>query len=1766
MTTPGLSFMKTPLVTWVQSFRVEPLTYIDLTNGVFLNAVMHEIDSRSVIDSVVSSVEDVKDRVHNWDILLKNIKAYYQDVLQQLIVMKLPNIVLVGREPESDAAHGELEKTLLLLLGCSIQCEQQEVFIENIKLLDVEVQQSIVECIKEITDESKNVFAVDAEADLGETPRHMLRHLRRLVAERDGLWNEIKGLSGALDDLRVEHQQLEAVSQAQKTAAAPPGAPASGSSPEKHHAAVELAECKAKLRRLRQEAEDKGELVLELQEELDEYRETAGKLRTENLDLTQDARSARALRDEVDILKDKASRLDKAETEISKYKEKLNEMEYFKTRVEELREDNAVLVETRNMLEEQLSSCHKRIEAVIEVEQDLISYKEQVSQLQQNQKLQQQLEEVQDLQRLGGPARMKELEKENKKLSEASSQLQKEIQKLQKSEEFVQELENSQQTVEEENEQLRRSVASLKLTCEKYEQIEVEKSSVDIENRKLSRMVESLQKSISKCELAEKENINLNVELQRYKRTVETAKDSSSRVIELEHDKDMLNHEIQQLKKSLTSQKGDQLKLEQLELELMDLDTENQKLQRSLEAVTRRADSFERDNQELESQAADLAKTVEGMRLNARRLQEVEKNCAQLEKENTQMHREKANFEKENKRLKQNFELKDSTVDELSTKLNAIERENKSYVNEIERKRDLEAKLKDYEKDNMEIIQQAKIDKKTIATLREDLVNEKIRTQQLNNEREQLRVELDKIGLNTEKLVAADNTEGDNRYRLLESMMNDAQSNSLAIKEERINALESRLRESMERNSRLQEQIKDVRTNYEALQQRRDEDIMLQSAPSHRTRSQSHTTEPNPTKEILELKDHLVMVERKNATLEAEKKSLQSQVVSLQDQATQLRTQANKHQSQTSTVTSQNAALQSQLAKIQVENTTLTAQVNSLHSQISSLQKERGQLDSRRQQLQKAQEHLITTHDGLLSDHEQLQKIHEQLSSEYEALISEHGSLKANHKALKSEMRSLQDDHSLLLREKETVAELKHVFRQDKEQIQSESRSMGHLQMDMIQLKEDNMRLQSVNDRIQREYRDLLSEEKSYKTEYNQLQLKNSELQSTLSRCRDQLRSSEVDLSKMSSKCEYISQLNVKLEEDNRALLMQVQALLTQNQELLMTSLESKDHFAEEQKANMERVADLSRQKERLEEKIMEQYRRYDPIKKKNKSFGANFVKRARQMLSSDARARSRSKDRSQMSLQESPESSVFGSDPYGDSDKNHRKPQRRGSVDNALDDRPNNDASLQQKRPFTQSTTALNMLEYQHGSSTFAMRGAKSTENLNSSLNNSEWPSTPGRRRTLMNNNCDHNIDRSESMNSEEGRRTRTTTSTDADEADGEEIGEISLDQFLAECDRSPKSRRKFLVDRKIDLQDASECPQKEESKTTILHPELGARAPTVDEAEAEKDANMSRRCKSEMNISQTSRTSSNHFSNKHDNRLNYVAEGHSQPAYATTPRKISDYGSGFSEKYRTKSVGEGLSNGAYDEPKGSASSNSSDSPFNKVPRDSRAFQGYTDSSTPVHSASIPRQNSTSSSSSSANIGAYNAMTRQTTAGPNNHAVHRPPSVAEQPYSPQRHLPQRPSDTDPYTARSSAGQYQPVRPHGRQYPPPPPEYSDIPKGHSAPVPPPRRTRPMSAGPLPSSSNSAFSVPPQRTLSPSELNRATSMPPPEQDYQDVRPKMMSRPDTHLSRSSSGRVLPQAPGETPRSMRPGSTPPRPSNKDCNPPATPKSSVWPMYPEF
>jgi len=50
-------------------------------------------------------------------------------------------------------------------------------------------------------------------------------------------------------------------------------------------------------------------------------------------------------------------------------------------------------------------------------------------------------------------------------------------------------------------------------------------------------------------------------------------------------------------------------------------------------------------------------------------------------------------------------------------------------------------------------VKRATIDIKTLVTLREDLVSEKLKTQQMNNDLEKLTHELEKIGLNKERLL-----------------------------------------------------------------------------------------------------------------------------------------------------------------------------------------------------------------------------------------------------------------------------------------------------------------------------------------------------------------------------------------------------------------------------------------------------------------------------------------------------------------------------------------------------------------------------------------------------------------------------------------------------------------------------------------------------------------------------------------------------------------------------------------------------------------------------------------------------------------------------------------------------------------------------------------------------------------------------------------------------------------------------------------------------
>uniref|UniRef100_A0A8C4QVA7 Uncharacterized protein n=1 Tax=Eptatretus burgeri TaxID=7764 RepID=A0A8C4QVA7_EPTBU len=149
----------------------------------------------------------------------------------------------------------------------------------------------------------------------------------------------------------------------------------------RQHLAVELADCKAKLRRLRQELEEKTEQLTDCKHEVTVSLLEIERLQQENLQLVGEARAARGYRDEADALRERSSRVERLESEVVRYRERLHDIDFYKTRMEEVREDNVVLLETKAMLEEQLECSRSRCDGLHEAEKDNLQLRAKIHRL-----------------------------------------------------------------------------------------------------------------------------------------------------------------------------------------------------------------------------------------------------------------------------------------------------------------------------------------------------------------------------------------------------------------------------------------------------------------------------------------------------------------------------------------------------------------------------------------------------------------------------------------------------------------------------------------------------------------------------------------------------------------------------------------------------------------------------------------------------------------------------------------------------------------------------------------------------------------------------------------------------------------------------------------------------------------------------------------------------------------------------------------------------------------------------------------------------------------------------------------------------------------------------------------------------------------------------------------------------------------------------------------------------------------------------------------
>ncbi|XP_068596611.1 coiled-coil domain containing 88A [Brachionichthys hirsutus] len=341
-----------------------------LANGIFLNAVMRVIDPNPKVERLYDSErDDHMQRIQNFSILNRHLRAFYQEDLQQLILMPLPNVALLGQDPLTEAAVEELRRLLLLLLGCAVQCEKKETFIQEIQSLDIETQAAIASCIQQVTQDPRVVLPLrweelveDEGTDLQLVFSSMTKQIQNLLAQRDSqlermaeLWQEREGLA----DSTV--------------------APLGGRREEPPQSvAVLLVDSKAKLRRLKQQLEDKGEQILDYKQEIHTMEEQLKKLHKENRSLQGEVRGMRALRDELDCTRERASRAEQLQTELQTCKHRLRRLELTHTQLKEPQQLCAALQETKALLEEQLADARMRCSSLRELERDNLLLRQRI--------------------------------------------------------------------------------------------------------------------------------------------------------------------------------------------------------------------------------------------------------------------------------------------------------------------------------------------------------------------------------------------------------------------------------------------------------------------------------------------------------------------------------------------------------------------------------------------------------------------------------------------------------------------------------------------------------------------------------------------------------------------------------------------------------------------------------------------------------------------------------------------------------------------------------------------------------------------------------------------------------------------------------------------------------------------------------------------------------------------------------------------------------------------------------------------------------------------------------------------------------------------------------------------------------------------------------------------------------------------------------------------------------------------------------------------
>uniref|UniRef100_A0A7E4VPH3 Secreted protein n=1 Tax=Panagrellus redivivus TaxID=6233 RepID=A0A7E4VPH3_PANRE len=1158
-----------------------PLRYTELCDGYALNLLFFYIDPDAVDYALIhshASDTQLAARLKSFHSLIRNIHRFYKAKLNRVITMSAsPDVLSIVRHPVPEVSSHELNKVLILLLGCAVQSEQKEHFISRLRCMREELQAAIVHEISKVTEDGPACIeaAADVQAlDLPSPDDHrclaVLDYLEQVMKERDDYAAGILELSSAAgsgsngmltDD--GDHDDKASNGTTTSSSSCNGDIPNGGKSfadeqfmdlrslspsAMDRRQNTEILELKTELRKMKEKYLGQEEYINEMQEESQKQEDEIKRLNEVRLSLLKDARMAQQYSEDIVYMQEQLDNARRLESENEKLREKVAEIVTCKKTNDRLTKTIRQMEETAIEMEYKLTTARKRLEESAELERKLTE-----AQNAHKNTLAERSAERDRLERLvidNG-----RLEKEAKDYARKCHDLERRL--------FAMEDINMANSSHGSHDD---SLASQLEMCDKSMMLELQ-----MENKRLRSQLDNstfaepgeLFDLKEQLAAATRSSESTAVELKRALAEIDQLREACSKAESkaevLKQESEKASETVFEAKKQLTtlqselqSVKGDDSTVRKLK----DLETDLAAKEDIVTALTEEKRRAETQLERVRQQQKDSRVEVEAIR---DEMAKMEQNMATTE-------RTKKTVESERNSLKLKVNSLEDKCDELNAKVLNYENLERRLANNEAIVLEKSALIADLEADSRTTKQQLELETRKTQRLREDLVSEKSRIGDLLA---RLRSVCNAIRMNGGKLTA-DSEVLDSDDKLID-IIDDVIMQALNAARREADAL------------RLQQQLQiaeldDLKKDIESL--RKAEGELTESDDKVK---ELVTENKNVKEQVALLQERLRKLQVEESTRSAELQAARREVEELQTKSQQ----SNRHASEI-------AKLQVQLRNAQLQEELLREDNTEVRSQNESALRVKTELEKKLHTIE-------ATQNALIADYDRLQNLHHLLGADYDRAKFELVQLKQRHKAEK--VMTDGSARSEFVREK---VHMESVYRQERE---------DHLQA--LRVAEDEvMRLSKELEEYRRENSNMLRNTDERSDELRRLRVAEcsqkttiTSLNSTIQQLHQLMSGKDMEIAMLKRQVDMLRQYN---GDENQSLIKQIELLLVKNQELHERSLNDKDTFHALQRDLQEQLVTLRRNKEKLEEKIMDQYKSMDSRKIKEKQ---TFVKRAAKVL-----------------------------------------------------------------------------------------------------------------------------------------------------------------------------------------------------------------------------------------------------------------------------------------------------------------------------------------------------------------------------------------------------------------------------------------------------------------------------------------------------------------------------------------------------------------------